>query len=92
MRPVLALVVSFAVLAGCSRDDGGRAGAIAEFVDQLVEEGGVPRDLAECIADGFFESRSNDEINEFVERAELTDDERAEFARLTEQCAAPSTT
>ncbi len=90
-NPLAAIAVAAAVaLAGCARGDGGRNDAREEFITQLVD-GGLDAGQAECIAESFFETRSNDELNEFFAREELTDDERAEFAALTRVCTVPVT-
>ena len=85
-RAVGLLAVVAVGLGACSRDDGGRDRARAEFTQQLVDTGLEPEQAA-CIVDKFFEGRTNDELNEFFETEELTNDERAEFAALTKECA-----
>ena len=85
-RAVGLLAVMAVGLVACSRDDGGRDRARAEFTQQLVDTGLEPGQAA-CIVDKFFEGRTNDELNEFFETEELTNDERAEFAALTKECA-----
>ena len=84
VRFLSALAVSF-VLVGCASS--GRDEVRDALVDQLVDEGGLDRSVAECVIDGFFEDRSSDELNEFFNREELTEDEREEFIRLGEECA-----
>jgi hypothetical protein len=71
------------VLVACAS---GRDTARDGLVGQLVDEGGLSRAVAECVVDGFFENRSTDELRAFFEREELTDSERAEFARLGQRC------
>ena len=75
-------VVAVVLVACASARDTARDG----LVDQLVDEGGLSRSVAECVVDGFFEDRTTDELRQFFERAELTAAERDEFARLGEQC------
>ena len=82
----LTAVVSFA---GCSKSS--RGSAKAEFVQQMIEEGGIDPAIAECIADRFFELRTDADLKEFFEREELTVAEAEEFGRLAEACA-PTTT
>jgi hypothetical protein len=73
------------VLIGCaSARDTARDG----LVDQLVNDGGLSRSVAECVVDGFFEDRTTDELREFFDRDELTDAEQAEFVRLGQECSA----
>ena len=83
-RVVAALALSF-TLFGCASS--GRDEVRDGLVDQLVDEGGLDRSVAECVVDGFFDGRDNDELNAFFDRDELTEDERAEFLRLGEECA-----
>jgi len=83
VRALSALALSFALF-GCASS--GRDDARDGLVDQLVTEGGITRSVAECVVDGFFEDRSSDELNEFFDRDELTEDERAEFVRLGQEC------
>ncbi len=91
MRRLIAIVVlalALPTLAGCrsTRDD-----ALRQFIDQLEKEGGLPRLVAECVAERFFAERSAEDLKEFFERVELTEPEQAEFARLGQECAALST-
>ncbi|MCB0979762.1 MAG: hypothetical protein H6513_07350 [Acidimicrobiaceae bacterium] len=82
----VAMLLAVLVLpAACSRGDGGRAKAEAEFTQQLVD-GGLDPTVAECVVEKFFDGRTNDELNDFFLRAELTNEERAEFASLTKKC------
>lgn len=76
------------LVAGCASP---RENAHDQFVDQLVDDGGLDRKVAECVVDRFFDGKSNDELKAFFERKELTTAERAEFARLGQECA-PTTT
>ena len=82
---VLSLVVSLGGLVACRsvRDD-----ARQQFTQQLEEEGGLPPEVAKCVADRFFEERTTDELKEFFEREGLTDAERDEFNRLGNECIA----
>lgn len=79
LLPILAVVL---VACGSARDE-----ARDGLVDQLVDDGGLSRSVAECVVDGFFEDRTTDELREFFERDELTDAEQAEFARLGQACS-----
>lgn len=87
-RPVVVavatgLVLSFATSAcGESRS---RQRARSDLVEQLVE-GGLEPQVAECVVEGFFDARNDDELRAFFEREDLTADERDEFARLGEAC------
>lgn len=69
-----------------------RDNARDDFVEQFVQEGGLPRAVAVCVVDAFFAARSTDELKAFFARTQLTDAERAEFARLGEHCAPPAPT
>jgi hypothetical protein len=74
-----------ALLVGCgspARDD-----ARQSLVQQLRDRG-LDRPTAECVVDAFFTGRTNEELKRFFERPTLTKQERAEFARLGEQCSA----
>lgn len=71
-------------LTGCRPS--ARETARAEFIEQLTTEGGVPAELAECVADGFLDTRTTEEMKAFFERPELTSAEADEFARLAEDC------
>ena len=82
---VLAGVLSLTTLVGGCRPSA-REKARAEFIEQLTTEGGVPAELAECVADGFLGSRTTEEMKAFFERPELTAAEAAEFARIAEGC------
>lgn len=77
------LVLSLTGLVACRsvRDD-----ARQQFTQQLEDEGGLPPEVAECVADRFFEERTTDELKEFFERVGLTDAEREEFERLGNEC------
>lgn len=77
------LVLSLAGLVSCRsvRDD-----ARQQFTQQLEDEGGLPHEVAKCVADRFFEERTTDELKDFFERVGLTEAERAEFARLGNEC------
>ena len=66
-------------------DSSSRRRARGDLVVQLVE-GGLEPQIAECVVDGFFDARNDDELRAFFEREDLTDDERDEFARLGEAC------
>ncbi|MEN9644305.1 MAG: hypothetical protein RL238_974 [Actinomycetota bacterium] len=96
MRRSLALllvVVAVVGVTGCSKSS--RGSAKAEFVQQLVDEGGFDQPVAECIADRFFELRTDADLKEFFEREQLTDAEAAEFRSIGAACAeelTPSTT
>ena len=86
-----ALLLLLVVPVACSRGDGGRAKAEAEFTQQLVD-GGLDPTVAECVVEKFFDGRTNDELNDFFQRVELTNEERSEFAALTNECTASVTT
>ena len=96
MRRSLALLLVVAAAlstSACSKSS--RGSAQAEFVQQMVEEGGIDPAVAECIADRFFELRTDKDLKEFFERDELTDAEAAEFRSIGTACAedlAPPTT
>ncbi len=90
-RLLSALIVSLGlcVLAGCGSV---RDRAHDDLVDQLVDDGGLARPVANCVVDGFFAERSTEELKEFFAREGLTDAERAEFARLGTECTPADTT
>ncbi|MCU1358920.1 MAG: hypothetical protein JWN99_209 [Ilumatobacteraceae bacterium] len=83
----LRAVIAVAALWAMTACGGGlsRAEARSDLVDQLVS-GGIDRTVAECVVEQFFDARSDDELKAFFDREELTDAERAEFARLTKGC------
>jgi len=84
MRRIVSIVVVAVAAVGCaSARDTARDG----LVNQLVDDGGLSRSVAECVVDGFFEERTTDELREFFDRDELTQAETEEFARLGQQCA-----
>ena len=82
---VVLLAVAIPALAGCrsTRED-----ALSQFTDQLEQEGGLPRPVAECVAEKFFAARSTEDLKEFFDRVDLTEPEQAEFAQLGKECAA----
>jgi hypothetical protein len=82
---VVLLALALPALAGCrsTRED-----ALRQFTDQLEQEGGLPRPVAECVAEKFFAARSTEDLKEFFDRVDLTEPEQAEFAQLGEECAA----
>ncbi|MGB8858197.1 MAG: hypothetical protein WCC60_03025 [Ilumatobacteraceae bacterium] len=86
MRRLLPLLLVLVVACASTRDR-----AHDDLVDQLVGEGGLSRSVADCVVDKFFEVRTTQELKEFFDREGLTDAERAEFARLGEECASTST-
>ncbi len=89
---VLLAVTAVVSFAGCSKSS--RGSAQEEFVRQMIDEGGLDPAVAECIADRFFELRTDQDLQEFFEREELTDAESAEFRAIGAACAeelAPST-
>ena len=90
---LLLLAVATFGATGCAASS--RGPAQEEFVQQLVDEGGFDPVLAECIAERFFELRTDKDLKEFFEREELTDAEAAEFRSIGAACAedlAPPTT
>ena len=82
---VAVIALALPALAGCtsSRDDARR-----QFTDQLEQEGGLPHEVAKCVADKFFAERSSQDLKEFFDRQDLTEPEQVEFARLGQECAA----
>ncbi len=80
----LACVPLVASLSACGESNS-RQRARAELVDQLVE-GGLEREVADCVVEAFFDARNDRELRDFFDREELTDDERSEFAQLGELC------
>jgi len=82
---VMALVVGVGV-AGCGEGPG-RTQARANLIEQLVGEG-LTDSIATCIVDAFFEGKSDDELQAFYARKQLTDGERAEFVSLGARCGA----
>ncbi len=85
-RLLTALIISLGLttLVGCGSV---RDRAHDDLVDQLVNDGGLSRPIADCVVDRFFEVRTTDELKKFFEREGLTAAERAEFARLGDECA-----
>lgn len=83
-RRCSAALVVIGSLVGCG---GGwaRSQANDDFVDQLVD-GGLDRTIAECVVDRFFEGRSDDELESFFDRPEVTEAENEEFAELGQAC------
>lgn len=86
---IAALVVAVAAVpsAACAKGVA-RERARQELVDQLVE-GGLDRTIADCVVEGFFAERTDAELKAFIARPDLTEAERAEFARLGESCQPP---
>lgn len=87
MRRVISLLVLSAAvmsLPACAKSS--RGSAREQFVQQLADEGGLSKELAQCIADKFFVTRSDQELKEFFARKELTADESEEFQRLGKAC------
>lgn len=83
-RPFDAILLSLAVVvAACGSV---RDRAHDDLVDQLVSDGGLPRSVAGCVVDRFFEVRTTEELKSFFDREDLTVAERAEFIRLGEEC------
>jgi hypothetical protein len=89
----LALVVAAMALTVSGAACGARFGDSRRDVrDRLVEDltsPGIPPELAACVVDGFIETRSDDQLQDFIDRAELTDEERDELSRLRRACADP---
>jgi hypothetical protein len=84
---VAVLALALPALGGCrsTRDD-----ALRQFTDQLEQEGGLPREVAKCVAERFFADRSSQDLKDFFDRKDLTEPEQAEFAKLGTECAAIS--
>jgi hypothetical protein len=83
-RAVVALAVMLPLVAACGRG-ADRNDARDDFVQQLVDND-FDRDMAECVVDAFFHGRTDQELQAFLDRDELTDDERTEFANLAVAC------
>ncbi len=85
LLPVVLIALALPALSGCrsTRED-----ALRQFTDQLQQEGGLPRPVAECVAERFFAERSAEDLKAFFERVDLTEPEQAEFAQLGKECAA----
>lgn len=83
MRRAFAAAVLVIAMSACGSN--GRNDARNDLIDQLVESG-LDRTIADCVVTGFFDERSDQELKDFFDRPALTDDERADFARLTEAC------
>jgi hypothetical protein len=82
----LSLAVAFALLTGCATSY--RDKAIHEFRDQLVNDGGVSRPVADCIVDKFFDGMATSDVRQFFKDPELTDTESARFAEIGTECTA----
>ncbi len=89
MLSVLIVSVGLVTLVGCGSV---RDRAHDDLVDQLVNEGGLARPVADCVVDRFFDARTTEELKEFFQREGLTEAEAAEFARLGDECAPADTT
>ena len=81
---VLVVLVTATTAAGCGSQQ--RDEARDSLVQQL-EDGGLDPQTAECVVAGFFEGKSNEQLEGFFDRAELTAEEAAEFAALGQRCA-----
>ena len=90
MRRLLAVIVGVLVvpLSGLVACRSVRDDARQQFTQQLEDEGGLPHEVAVCVADRFFEERTTEDLKAFFERVGLTDAERAEFKRLGDECTA----
>lgn len=84
MRHFLSAVAVTLVLVACSHSS--RGPALEAFIAQLQQEGGLPLEAAACVAERFFDERTDEELKAFFERTELTAAERDEFARLGREC------
>jgi hypothetical protein len=85
MRVRHCLLVAALAATGCGsqpRDD-----ARDSLVKQL-EDGGLDEDTAECVVAAFFDGKTNEELEGFFDRPQLTPEEAAEFAALGQRCAA----
>jgi hypothetical protein len=78
------VVVACCLLAACGST--ARDRALDEFVEQLVDDGGIERDAAQCIVDQFFDGMPTADVQAFFERDELTAEESVRFAETAEAC------
>jgi hypothetical protein len=85
VRRIVPALAAGAVLIGCATSYRDRA--IREFRDQLVAEGGLPRSVADCVVDTFFDGMDTAAVKDFFEVPELTDAESQQFAEIGEACA-----
>jgi hypothetical protein len=83
-RTLLVAVVGLVGVTGCSHSS--RGTALGQFTRQLESKGGVTHEQAQCIAEKFFSTRTDQELAAFFARPELTEPEQAEFARLGIEC------
>jgi hypothetical protein len=88
MRRLLVTLLVLLSLGGVVACRSVRDDARQQFTQQLEDEGGLPHEVAKCVADRFFEERTTEELKAFFERVGLTDAERAEFKRLGNECIA----
>jgi hypothetical protein len=82
------LLVGVTVVAGGGACSNARDRARDEFVDQLVNDGGLSEGEAKCIVDRFFDDRTTDELREFFKNDDLTEAEAAEFGAAAAACRA----
>jgi hypothetical protein len=80
------VVIACCFLVACGST--ARDRALDEFVEQLVDDGGIGRDAAQCIVDRFFDGMPTSEVEAFFERDDLSDEESMRFAELATACAA----
>jgi hypothetical protein len=89
-RRVLVPLVGLLLVTGCARSS--RGTALGQFTRQLESKGGVTHEQAQCIAEKFFSTRTDQELAAFFARPELTEPEQAEFARLGSECLRANST
>ncbi|MFZ4719144.1 MAG: hypothetical protein ACOYMR_06950 [Ilumatobacteraceae bacterium] len=87
-RHVIAVLLVLLSVVGAACSKSSRNSARADFVQQLTDEGGLPPEVAQCVADRFFAERTDQELKEFFARKELTEPESAEFQQLGTDCLA----
>jgi hypothetical protein len=78
------VVVACCLLVGCGST--ARDRALDEFVEQLVDDGGIGQDAARCIVDRFFDGMPTADVEAFFERDVLTAEESVRFAEIAEAC------
>ena len=89
MRGVSVLfVVVVGALAGCRERELTREQLEDRYVDEVVE-GGIDRDIAECVISRLFGGMTDAELREFnTSGADLTAEERQRVGQLADACGA----
>jgi hypothetical protein len=81
---VVALVTAVAACGSQPRDEA------RDTLVQQLEDGGLDSKTADCVVTAFFADKTDEELQGFFDRPELTPDEAVEFASLGQRCLAQS--